>query len=681
MTGKIWQACWEARPDDENERSVNLWGDAWAARIAKDADAISGLLGALTSDISEDLLGLFGSVLDSMRMNLENDERDADKVFALVNDWMETTGAGLASFEKMAFCHAFLRASLPPPSAIRINPEDSDFDPTLLGNEMPEIAELLRDLLPDGAKDYAAFMMLREAMGAMPEQAAEGFVLEMLKQALPQHMMLARYFLLTPEPGLRLATAEGFASLARAGGIDAALLSDLIQIRNWMPEDAAQVTLDRTMKEALRREASGGAVPRPWTLHLVNTSLPDGTGSQSIAASVSRGSEKAVAMLLIKSGHGIKDAYAIPCTSATEQRALLAQIDEGVPMHEVSPDYLPLTLSQALGDRLPPAPGFLDVAQMLGLPDVAASDLVDPNEIADPDGAIVLLSAQKRGRLINQSLDWPETFDIASSWFISDASLSNALDAAHTERQAEQAVWAAFEAQRDLWAMTFARAAAVLRHASDPAWQSFAAVVHGISSDRALRKIPIFEMLVALTLDVAEDEGLDALQDPFDEPAQDEYDTVIAPEGKGELTRLLKNTPLSSDSLNGYLTAILVAPEFTTPDAWLPPLMNSIQFAGEGSVQRLLDILMLRFGTIRDDMMADDVGATLRDAIRFANWLSGFAKASTLTAAWPKKRLSKEDRKILSLINEAAHDAKVQDTLKPLLPAWLQIMADRAMEG
>ena len=33
-------------------------------------------------------------------------------------------------------------------------------------------------------------------------------------------------------------------------------------------------------------------------------------------------------MLLVKPGHGIKDAYAIPCRSATEQRALLAQIDD-----------------------------------------------------------------------------------------------------------------------------------------------------------------------------------------------------------------------------------------------------------------------------------------------------------------------------------------------------------------
>jgi len=673
--------CWKTRPHPEEERAIHIWADGWAPRIAKDAQAVSALLDVLETDLLEDVLLLFALVLDAMRMNLEYRERDAKELLALVNGWMETTGAGLGSPEKMALCQAFLRASLPPPDVIRISPEDPEIDASMQGNEMPDISELMRDLLPEGAKDHSAFMILHEAMGSMPEQAAEAFVFEMIKQALPQHIMLARYFLLTPEPDLRLSTARGFADLARAGRINAALLSDLIQLRKWMPKDTARAALDIAIKEALRREASGGTAPRAWRLHHLKASLPDGTGSQSIAASVSRGSEKSIAMLLIKSGHGIKDAYAIPCASATEQRAFLAQIEEGVPMHDVSPDYLPQTLAQALDDHLPPAPGFLDVAQMLGLQEITPSDPADPCDIADPDGIVAGLSVQKHGRLISESIEWPATVNIASSWFISDADLSDALDLASTERQAEQAIWAAFEVQRDLWAMTFARAAAVLRHAEEPAWQSFAAVVHGISSGRALKKIPIFEMLVDLTLDVAEEEGFDALQDPFDDPYEDDYDTDIAPEGKGELARLLKNTPLSSHHLNGYLTAVLVAPEFTTPTEWLPPLMGGIEFAGEGSVQRLLDILMLRYGKIRDDMMDGNVGATLHDAAHFADWLSGFAQASAIKSAWPKKQLSKEDRKVLKLMSDAALEASIQETLKPLLPAWLHIMANRAMDG
>ena len=672
----IVDACLAVQPNDLNDRALADWVETWVAPIATRPDAVEGLLQVLQDGVSEELLILVCSVLDAMRMNRENDEAGAAEAFAVVDRWTSMHGPSLAASDKMGLCQAFARAGLSVPDAIRLGTNDAPPGMTTsAGMEAPDIADLLGSLLSEDAKGYAAFTVVSEALSAMPEDAGYAFVSEMIRQGQPDSVDLGRYFLLASEPGQRLAAAHGFAALAENRGVDAVALSDMIQIRKWLPADAARQSLDRAIKTALRHEASGGAPMRPWRLHQMMVSLPDGTGSQSLVASASRGSEKAVAMLLVKTGHGVKDAYAIPCSSATEQRALLAQIEEGVGVIEVPPGYVQPMLARALADCLPPAPGLLDVAQMLGV-DLATPDTtpLSAREIADPEGLVAELTPQKRGRLIGQSVDWPRFFDIAESWFLSDASLAQALDAAKTERQAEKAVWDALEVQRNDWAMIFARAAEVLRHAHDPIWRGFASVVLGLEAGRALKKTPIFEMIAALTLDVAEGQGTAVLQDPMED------DDEIAPEGKGELARLLKGSDVSGDSLNGYLTAVMIAPEFTTPDVWLPPLMTGLRTSGESSMQRLLDLVMLRFDAIRVAMMDNDVSATLRDAKDFGAWLSGFDQASALKPAWPKKALTKEDRKILSLIKDGARDANTRQTLVPLLPHWLNAMTERAME-
>lgn len=101
----------------------------------------------------------------------------------------------------------------------------------------------------------------------------------------------------------------------------------------------------------------------------------------------------------------------------------------------------------------------------------------------------------------------------------------------------------------------------------------------------------------------------------------------IAPETKGELERLLHKTPPIPDLIDGYLTAVIVAPRFVTPAEWLPPLFAGIEFPGENKVQRVLDIIMMRYGVIQDGLFDVDIGSGLRTraAHRFNEWLVGFA--------------------------------------------------------
>jgi hypothetical protein len=696
MRQNILQACIAERPGQGGDHLVFRWADFWAQRIASNRHAVSGMLALMDDEpeLPDDLLALFSAVLAAMRMNRENREKDAQDIFAMLNGWFDAKAAShsLDNRQKIGLCRAFIAAGLEPPDGIRFNPDVAANDADIAITKMPDIAELMRDLIPDNVTGYPAYMILREAIGAMPRPVAVLLVTQLISRGVPKLVSTGRYFLLDPVGEMRTAAAQGFAELAQAGGVDAGVLSDLIQLRKWIPDPDTKRILDRGIKESLRRQPSGGTVLWSWTLHRLVSSLPDGTGSQSILVSVSCGSQKCIAALLLKTGHGIKDAYAIPCSSASDQRRILAEIEVSMPMHTVPVDYLPAALSAALGEglagSLPPAPGFLDVAEMLGLHGIAPSNIsASVTDIADPDAQLTSLSVVKRGQLIGRSISWLRDHEISSSWFVSDAEFSSALEEVRTERQATQVVWAHLETQRGFWSSLFARSAAILRHDGGDAWLVFAAVAHGLDTGRALKKIPIFEMIVAMTLDVAEQDryGLrpDGEHSLDEREADDDIGSEIAPETKGELERLLRKTPLSPDLIDGYLTAVIVAPRFVTPTDWLPPLFAGIEFLGENKVQRVLDIIMLRYGVIQDGLFDGDIGSSLRTraAHRFNEWLAGFALASTIAAAWPKRALSKDDQKILKLIREGGSDDHIQSTLKPLLPGWLAAMAARAVDG
>jgi hypothetical protein len=494
---------------------------------------------------------------------------------------------------------------------------------------------------------------------------------------------VGRYFLLDPVVEMRDAAISGFELLADRAKIDAGLLSDLIRVRNWIPNGQA---LDKLIKTVLRREPSGGTVPQTWQLHRVMTSLPDGTGSQSIMGVCSRGNTRAVAAAMIKAGHGIKDAYVIPCSSRNDQKMIVAQIENAIAMYDVSPSYLLQAFGCALGDGLErgrlTAPGFLDVAPMFGLGDVTPQSCCHDAVLAaiDARGEQAMLSDNQRSRLIGKSRDWFSEYDITSSWFMSDASLIAALEQARTKAAAKKIVTRHLEEKRDFWAKLFARSALVLRHdstATPDAWLSFAAVAQALETGREIKKIPVFEDILELTLCVAEERALEELE--TDAAWEDEgfEPPEIAPEQKGELAKLLKGSPLKPDQIEGYLTAVLIAPEFVSPDAWLVPLMQGVEVKGQGSIQRILDIIMLRFGALNEAVLLGEIGIDLRGLSpkRFQAWAEGFAQAvDGIKGAWPKRALGHDDKQVINMIRSAAIE-DLTPTLKPLLPSWLQATA------
>lgn len=670
-----------------------MWADRWAASLSHDPEAVLELVDTLSdanAERTDDCLILLSRILDEARMNHENEGPGASHFFqVLAAGLAEWTEAGELDAETcFGLCQAYLRAGLTPPDQLRTAPDAFE---ALEGDEIPElpdVADLADGLVPDGSTPFETYTGLREIVGALPVQMTTTFLTQMIGQGDPRMIAVGRYFLLDPVAEMRDAAISGFGLLAENAHVDAALLSDLILIRNWLPNGKP---LDTLIKTALRREPSGGTVPQPWQLHRVMTSLPDGTGSQSILGVCSRGNTRAVAAAMIKEGHGIKDAYVIPCSSRGDQKTIVEQIEQAMTMHDVSPSYLAPAVGFALGDGLArgavTTPGFLDVAPMFGIGDVTPETGGHAALLAavDPDGELAALSDNRRGRLIGKSRDWFSEHDISSSWFVTDATLMAALEEASTAASAKKIVAGHLEEMRDRWAKFFARSALILRHdrsAPPDTWMSFAVVAQALEAGREIKKIPVFEDILGQTLEVAAERAMEDLGDELGWDNEELDPPEIEAEGKGELAKLLKGSPLKPDQIDGYLTAVLIAPEFASPNEWLMPLMEGIEVKGHGSIQRILDILMLRYGALNEAVILGEIGGEVRDLPpkRFQAWTEGFAQAvDSIKGAWPKRALSRDDKQVLNMIRSAAID-DLTPTLKPLLPSWIQMTADKWRE-
>ena len=688
MVTEVVNICLMDQPTTGDSRATMLWADRWAVPLSRNPEAVLELVDTLSNadaERSNDYLILLSRTLDEARMNDENDEPGTHEFFPVLASGLEDlTKAGVLDAEtRFGVCQTYLRAGLTPPDQLRTAPDF--FDALALDHmsEFPDVAGLADELIPDGATPIESYTGLREVVGAMPARMTNAFLTQIIAEDDPRLIAMGRYFLLDPVAEMRAAAIAGFGLLAENANVDAALLSDLILIRNLLPHGNA---LDAFIKTALRREPSGGSFPQPWQLHRVMTSLPDGTGSQSILGVFSRGSTRAVAAVMIKDGHGIKDAYIIPCSSRGDQKAIVEQMERAMTMYDVAPSYVATAICFALGDGLArgavTAPGFLDVAPMFAIGDVTprTKELTTILASVDPEGALAALSDNRKNRLIGKSRDWFSEYDICSSWFVSDATLIAALENASSDASAKNIVMGQIDQRRDLWADLFARSALILRHdrtAPLDAWMSFAVVAQALAEGRDIKKIPVFEDILEQTLEIASAHTMEEFYEEAEWDDEDFEPPEIEAERRGELAKLLRGSSLKSDQIDGYLTAVLIAPEFTSPNEWLMPLMNGIEFTGDGSIQRFLDILMLRYGALNEAVILGEIGRQVRDLPlkHFQDWTQGFAQAvDGIKGAWPKRALSRDDKQVLKLIRSAASE-DLTPTLKPLLPSWLQATA------
>lgn len=653
-----------ARGDDARARLVRSGGLALLAHPDAAASVAAAAL-APEGDLARDAQALLSAALDEARMAVENNVPegaaliDALAATLTARDVAEPFSPGL----RLMLAKVYASAGLVPPSFATLM-DGPVFDDSAAG--MPDLDALLGPVLQDaGDAPGQAHGALSEMLAGLPAEPAAALVSMIVARSGPLEARFGLYWLLDPRAELRLAAATALLSRSGAGGLPADLATLLPTIRKWLPEDGARAAVDAAIRRQMR-DGIARPVPGHVTIHRAAASLPDGAGAQSLIASVQIGSRRAVAMAMLKQEHGVKDAFLLPCASASEQKRLLARVLDEIETHDIPPEALSATLARGLGEGLAlgrlPATGMVDMAEIWGpeslLP--TGSGAADILAAIGATQTLADLSQAQSRKLVQASADWPERFDHLDSWFEDTGPLRAAIGRARTETGQETAVWKHLETRRGWWARILASSAAVLQGAGDPVWLSFAAVAQALIDGTALKRLPIMAEIVDMTLEAWEsrlDHGPRAR-----DGRSDDIDGMLAQAG------------LSGPLLHGYLVALAISPRAPRPEAWLGPLLGGIEFPGEGSVNRVMEVVIGRANGIDDEAGNPEAMAqVLRalDAEDMRDWATGFdALVTAARPAWPAKALAADDKRMLRTIAKVAQGAD-DPGLPGLLPAWI----------
>jgi hypothetical protein len=625
------------------------------------------------SPVLEDLGDLLGSALDAARMARENQQKRGDAFLAAVEEAVELAArrGTLDPTNRMLLASLWTRSGLTAPAALELTAESIKAEP------LPERADveamldtLLEDLVRQAEGDaLGVHTALAETFPAMPAPMREHVVAYAVTRPDPIYARLGCYWLLDPEPAIRRAAVAGFAERR----LTSQTTATLTLLRSWMPEDAARTKIDQVLRDALRQGVDHVSTEAPWTVNSILATLPDGGGAQSIGVALQLGKRRCAAMVLLKQGQGIKDAYVVPCRSASEQKKLMKQLADETGALPVPLDYLAGALSMALGEHLPPAPGLVDVAALCWLTDLRPrrAGTEDLLEGLASRARLTGLTAQKRGHLINASEDWWDRHTIVQSWFEESDSARELLCQPRSPRNHEAALWKWLETRRGWWAQLIARGATMLEAAAHPDADSFAATAAALLDGRELKKIPVMADIHEQTIEAK----------MFDDPDMDADPTLdggfvelgggaepAKPERKGELAKLLKGTSVTPDWIDGYLTSIVIAPKLITPNRWLPILLEgAIGRLAASNVQRFLDIVMMRAnGAIA---LAEDSAAVERHLGKMSvqDWAAGFSQGcTTFKSSWPAKSTGPDDRTMQKLVAKAAETGFATSDLRTL---------------
>ncbi len=485
-----------------------------AMRLARDRSTLLlGTPGSASALISggkadaEARLTLFTLLLDQARMNEENRGRlgagflsEAEEAIAAL-----CGSGGLDLDAGVSLARAYAIAELDVPQAL-VSALMTGAGSAIEAEGLPDdldarIDDLRREADGD---DYMLHGFLNELLSGMPPPLRLAFVHQVAGRDEAWCGPLALYWLLDPAPEVRRAAAAGIGERAERGSLDAAAASALPLIRTWVPADDARAALDAALRGARRHELAG-PLERPALRPAgLLGSLPDGSGSQSFAVSLEGADGPAAALVLLKIGHGVKEAFLV---RGEEAGAMLSgQLSQTCNM-ELAMEALEPALSAALAECLsagkPGPPGLIDVVRACGLGTLKPLPMTAQDWLlhVDPAGEIAGLRPRERARLIERSAEWPFDHSLVKTWFEGTAIVDEAVKEGGGRRQANAALWAALDRRRGYWSLLIARAAHVLNAATGEGdWRSFAATAAALIDGAALQTLPVMEHVLDTSL-------------------------------------------------------------------------------------------------------------------------------------------------------------------------------------
>lgn len=469
-----------------------------------------GAVTALLSDRAMDAdlrLTLFHMLLDEARMDTENRGRLGKRFLAEAEAAVTALGeAGSLDLETAAsLVRAYAGAGVEAPAVLVPAVQEgasAEIGPDGVPDDLEAQIEGFRREFGDD--DYQLHTFLDGLLGGMPAPLQAAFVGHVAGRDEAWCGSLALYWLLSPAPEVRLAAAGGLGERARRGSLDTAAASTLALVRTWVPADRVLPVLDAARRDVRRQApAEPEEAPRVRPGRFLG-SLPDGSGSQSFAVSLERTGGPAAAFILLKAGHGVKDAYLVREPElADAMLSQLAEMSEACSIDRAL-DALEPALAAALAEGLAEGkaapPGLIDVARACGFGALRPQAMTVGDWLAriDPGGEVARLSAGERAELIGRSGSWPRDHHLIDNWFEGTALVDEALEDVNGWGQLNHAaLWAALEKRRGYWALLMVRAAHVLRLATgERDWRSFVATATALIDGEALEGIPVMQHIL-----------------------------------------------------------------------------------------------------------------------------------------------------------------------------------------
>lgn len=601
--------------------------------------------GGAAHALPEHRMAALEMLVDLARMDAENRGRFGGPFLAAAESAVdELTGSdGLDPDAAMALGRAWVRGGVDAPEALASffanrGPDDAG------AAEFPEILEQIFDDLcaSIGNEYFLLYGLLHENLSGVAGKAYPAFVSDVARRDAEHCGQLALYWLLHPKPEVRLAAAGGLAERARRGTLEPAAAARLPAARNWIPPDDARSTIDTALRDARR----GGlcapeAAPAPRRERAFGT-LPDGPGVQALIAETRGENGRAVGMMLLKTGYGVKEA--VPIVGDPEAANLLESQKE-VNAREISWAALERALAAALAEGLaagrPAPPGLLDVAAFCGLESLRPAPMSPRGWLAavDPEGEIARAAPETRDGLIDESKRWIAGAPNVRQWYEGSVAIGDPAREASDGRDLYDELWERLEERREHWAVAALRSAHILKAGGDDGlWRSFAAVGREMLEGRELADLPIMDVIVENSVHELRTQTLSRIG----------ADRLFSPEA---LARA-----------DGQLTAALLAPKPPGFEAWFDSLDLGADEPDPGATVDLRPLLAITLATRRKELegviAAGDFGALAPGAETLTPWAEGFRGAlGALKPCWPRRELTAKDRRATKRIAELAAGA------------------------
>lgn len=363
------------------------------------------------------------------------------------------------------------------------------------------LVELARELGDDA---FAIHLELAETASAFPVDHRLSMASFMLASDAAPVRDAALGWLFDPEPDVAPALCAALAEEAAIGRLGGTALRRLVAVRNWLRPEA-RTGIDAAVRAARRRGEEPVPLPPPQ-LESLRVSGFDGAGAASAFALLRTGRLYAVASILFKFGHGVRDAWVqrdLTRGQATEQ---FDRVEAEIDLVPLSSATLRRMLSHMLAlnvDGTPPPFGTLDVVEAMGL------GSVNP-ERAEPDSIVADILASWDGSdgeavVLAESGTWPARYGFMGSWFEEDGAVDEALlgrKGLSRPRRIDLVLDQVVAPRRRRWGEMLAWMALITadNDGGDEAGR-FAVVAAAMLGDRPAGEVPLLRAIAQATID------------------------------------------------------------------------------------------------------------------------------------------------------------------------------------